>query len=375
MIDGAPMLADLAIGAMETMPLQSSEALLPEDLNVSFKLLPAIIVIGMMGLFIVAGFMFQVADTDDMWVAGRSIGNIENGMAIGANWMSAATYLGVAATVAISGVYGLAYVIGWTTGYFILLIFMAAQMRRFGKYTAPDFVGDRFNSDAARALAALTTFLIGFVYALGQARGMGLVGLYILGDWSVITGGALSAYQTMMVIFMVITVGYLSLSGMLGATKNMVLQYVILIVAFLLGLVVTGWSGGFTTVLPQLEYGMMIDSLGSEFSAPFAGGSYYLWVATCFSLVFGTCGLPHVLVRFYTVKNERVARWSCTWGLFFISLLYLSAPAFAAVGTALYGEEVGAVYGDPGMTSAAGDVLVVLAAQLAGLPSWFVGFV
>jgi len=103
MIDGAPMLADLAIGAMETIPLQSSEALLPEDLNVSFKLLPAIIVIGMMGLFIVAGFMFQVADTDDMWVAGRSIGNIENGMAIGANWMSAATYLGVAATVAISG--------------------------------------------------------------------------------------------------------------------------------------------------------------------------------------------------------------------------------------------------------------------------------
>jgi len=375
MIDGAPMLADLAIGAMETIPLQSSEALLPEDLNVSFKLLPAIIVIGMMGLFIVAGFMFQVADTDDMWVAGRSIGNIENGMAIGANWMSAATYLGVAATVAISGVYGLAYVIGWTTGYFILLIFMAAQMRRFGKYTAPDFVGDRFNSNAARALAALTTFLIGFVYALGQARGMGLVGLYILGDWSAITGGALSAYQTMMVIFMVITVAYLSLSGMLGATKNMVLQYVILIVAFLLGLVVTGWSGGFTTVLPQLEYGMMIDTLGSEFSAPFAGGSYYLWVATCFSLVFGTCGLPHVLVRFYTVKNERVARWSCTWGLFFISLLYLSAPAFAAVGTALYGEEVGAVYGDPGMTSAAGDVLVVLAAQLAGLPSWFVGFV
>ncbi|MFB1063019.1 cation acetate symporter [Natrinema sp. H-ect4] len=375
MIDGAPMLADLAIGAMETIPLQSSEALLPEDLNVSFKLLPAIIVIGMMGLFIVAGFMFQVADTDDMWVAGRSIGNIENGMAIGANWMSAATYLGVAATVAISGVYGLAYVIGWTTGYFILLIFMAAQMRRFGKYTAPDFVGDRFNSDAARALAALTTFLIGFVYALGQARGMGLVGLYILGDWSAITGGALSAYQTMMVIFMVITVAYLSLSGMLGATKNMVLQYIILIVAFLLGLVVTGWSGGFTTVLPQLEYGTMIDTLGSEFSAPFAGGSYYLWVATCFSLVFGTCGLPHVLVRFYTVKNERVARWSCTWGLFFISLLYLSAPAFAAVGTALYGEEVGAVYGDPGMTSAAGDVLVVLAAQLAGLPSWFVGFV
>ncbi|NKE35902.1 cation acetate symporter [Natronococcus sp. JC468] len=375
MIDGAPLLADLAAGATDGIVLQTDEGLLPEGLNVSFKPVPSVIVMGMMLLFIVAGFMFKVADTDDMWVAGRSIGNIENGMAIGANWMSAATYLGVAATVAISGVYGLAYVVGWTTGYFILLIFMAAQMRRFGKYTAPDFVGDRFNSDTARALAAITTFLIGFVYALGQARGMGLVGMYILGDWSALTGGALSAYQTMMIVFMVITVGYLSLSGMLGATKNMVLQYVILIVAFLLGLLATGWSAGYTTILPQLEYGMMIDGLAAEFSEPFAGGSYYLWIATCFSLVFGTCGLPHVLVRFYTVKNERVARWSCTWGLFFISLLYLSAPAFAAIGTALYGEEIGAVYGDPGMTGAAGDVLVVLAAQLAELPSWFVGFV
>ncbi|WP_121742319.1 sodium:solute symporter family transporter [Natronorubrum halophilum] len=375
MIDSVPMLAEFSIDALEMAPLQADEELLPEGLDISFKLVPSIIVIGMMLMFIVAGFMFKVADTDDMWVAGRSIGNLENGMAIGANWMSAATYLGVAATVAVSGVYGLAYVIGWTTGYFILLIFMAAQMRRFGKYTAPDFVGDRFNSDTARSLAAVTTFLIGFVYALGQARGMGLVGMYILGDWSAVTGGLLTGYQTMMVIFMVITIAYLSLSGMLGATKNMVLQYVILISAFLLGLLVTGWASGYTTVLPQLEYGMMIDSLSSEFSEPFAGGSYYLWIATCFSLVFGTCGLPHVLVRFYTVQNERVARWSCTWGLFFICLLYLSAPAFAAIGTALYGEEIGAVYGDPGMTGAAGDVLVVLAAQLAELPAWFVGFV
>ncbi|MDL5360363.1 VC_2705 family sodium/solute symporter [Halalkalicoccus sp. NIPERK01] len=352
------------------------EALLPEGLDISFKALPAVIVLGMMLLFLVVGFMFKVADTDDMWVAGRSIGNIENGMAIGANWMSAASYLGMAALIALSGVYGLAYVVGWTTGYFILLIFLAAQMRRFGKYTAPDFVGDRFNSDAARALAAITTFLIGFVYALGQARGMGLVGMYILGDINnLVPLPGLSAYQAMMILFMVITIGYLALSGMLGATKNMALQYIILISAFLIGLLATGWSAGFSTVLPQIEYGLLIDDLAAEFSAPFAGGSYYLWVATCFSLIFGTCGLPHVLVRFYTVENERVARWSCTWGLFFICLLYLSAPAFAAFGTALYGDQVGAVYGDNGMSSAAGDVIVVLAAQLANLPTWFVGFV
>ncbi|WP_336345013.1 VC_2705 family sodium/solute symporter [Halalkalicoccus ordinarius] len=356
--------------------LQGDAALLPEGLDIGFKLIPAIMVLGMMGLFLAIGFMFKVADTDDMWVAGRSIGNLENGMAIGANWMSAASYLGMAALIALSGVYGLAFVVGWTTGYFILLIFLAAQMRRFGKYTAPDFVGDRFNSDAARALAAITTFLIGFVYAIGQARGMGLVGMYVLGDINnVVPIPGLSAYQAMMILFMIITVGYLTLSGMLGATKNQAVQYVILIAAFLIGLLATGWAGGFSTILPQIEYGQLISELDSEFSDPFAGGSYYLWIATCFSLIFGTCGLPHVLVRFYTVENERVARWSCTWGLFFICLLYWSAPAFAAFGTALYGSEVGAVYGENGMSGAAADVIVVLASQLAGLPTWFVGFV
>ncbi|WP_254763460.1 VC_2705 family sodium/solute symporter [Natrinema marinum] len=346
--------------------------LLPEGLNVSFKLGPAILVLSMLLLFLAIGFVFRVADTEDMWVAGRSIGNVENGMAIGANWMSAASYLGMAALIALSGFYGLAFVVGWTTGYFILLIFMAAQLRRFGKYTAPDFVGDRFNSDAARAIAAITTFLIGFVYSIGQARGMGLVGLYIFGDIGL---PGLTGYQSMVVFMMAITVGYLTISGMLGATKNMAVQYVILIAAFILGLYVVGFTQGYSTVLPQLEYGALINQLGAEFSEPFSSGSYYLWIATCFSLIVGTCGLPHVLVRFYTVESERTARWSTVWGLFFICLLYWSAPAFAAFGTDLFAENVGPVYGDPGMSSAAGDVIVVLAAQLAELPQWFVGLV
>ena len=353
-------------------PVFLQSGLLPEGLDVSFKLIPGLMVTAMLLLFLAIGYAFKVADTEAMWVAGRSIGNVENGMAIGANWMSAASYLGMAALIAISGFYGLAFVVGWSTGYFILLIFMAAQMRRFGKYTAPDFVGDRFNSDSARAIAAITTFLIGFVYAIGQARGMGLVGLYIFGDIGI---PGLTGYQSMVVLMMTITVGYLTLSGMLGATKNMAVQYVILIVAFLAGLYVVGYSQGYSTVLPQLEYGRLISELGTEFSEPFEGGGYYLWVATAFSLVVGTCGLPHVLVRFYTVESERTARWSTVWGLFFILLLYLSAPAFAAFGTALYAGEIGAVYGDPGMTSAAGDVIVVLAAQLAELPTWFVGLV
>ncbi|WP_231188538.1 cation acetate symporter [Haladaptatus sp. DYF46] len=355
---------------MILLPLQTG--LLPEGLNISFKILPAILVTAMLALFLVVGYVFKVADTEGMWVAGRSIGNIENGMAIGANWMSAASYLGMAALIALSGFYGLAYVVGWSTGYFILLIFLAAQMRRFGKYTAPDFVGDRFNSDAARAIAAVTTFLIGFVYAIGQARGMGLVGLYIFGDIGI---PGMTGYQSMVVMMMTITVGYLTLSGMLGATKNMAIQYSILIVAFLAGLYVVGYTQGYSMVLPHIEYGALINQLSSEFSEPFVSGSYYLWIATAFTLVVGTCGLPHVLVRFYTVESERTARWSTVWGLFFICLLYFSAPAFAAFGTDLYAKNIGAVYGDPGMSSAAADVIVVLATQLADLPQWFVGLI
>ncbi len=346
---------------IETIPLQA------EALDISFKPVGAGIVFVMMMSFLAIGYLFKVADTDGMWVAGRGIGNIENGMAIGANWMSAASYLGLAGLVALAGFYGLAFIIGWTTGYFILLIFLAAQMRRFGKYTAPDFVGDRFNSDTARAIAALTTILIAYVYSVGQASGMGLVGQYVFG----------LDFVPMVIVMMAITVGYLAISGMLGATKGMAVQYVILIVAFLTGVYAVGFSQGYSTILPQVEYGMLISELNTQFSEPFVNASAYLWAGTAFSLIVGTCGLPHVLVRFYTVENERTARWSTVWGLFFILLLYWAAPAMAAFGVDLFevtqGADAYAATG--GMSGAEGDVIVVLAAQFANLPQWFVGFV
>ncbi len=344
-----------------TVPLQA------EALNISFKPVGAAIVFLMMASFLAIGYFFKVADTEGMWVAGRGIGNIENGMAIGANWMSAASYLGLAGLVALAGFYGLAFVVGWTTGYFILLIFLAAQMRRFGKYTAPDFVGDRFNSQTARALAAFTTLLIAYVYSVGQASGMGLVGQYVFG----------LDFVPMVIVMMTITVGYLALSGMLGATKGMAVQYVILIVAFLAGVYAVGFTQGYSTVLPQIEYGALIGELNTQFAEPFANSSPWLWAGTAFSLIFGTCGLPHVLVRFYTVENERTARWSTVSGLFFILLLYWAAPAMAAFGVDLFGvtQGTGAYAATGGMSGAEGDVIVVLAAQFANLPQWFVGFV
>lgn len=335
-------------------------------LTPGFKLVPAAITIGMLILFLAIGFVFRVASVDDLWVAGRSIGNVENGMAIGANWMSAASYLAVASLVALSGYFGLAFLVGWTTGYFILLVFLAAQFRRFGKYTAPDFVGDRFDSDGARALAAFTTLLVGFVYAVGQGRGMGLMAIYLFG----------TSYQTGVVLLMGITIVYVALSGMLGTTKNMALQYAILIVAFLAGLYAVGWTQGYSTVLPYLEFGdeatLVATEIAAEFTRPFANASYYEWVALAFTLIVGTCGLPHVLVRFYTVDNERTARWSCVWGLLFICLLYWGTAAYAAFGTLLAQERPGLSYP---FTGGQGDVLVVLTAQLAGLPQWLVGLV
>lgn len=338
----------------------------PEGLDTGFKLLPAITVFLMLASFLAVGLFFRVADVDDLWVAGRGIGNIENGMAIGANWMSAASYLGVAATIAVSGYFGLAFLVGWTTGYFILLIFLAAQFRRFGKYTAPDFVGDRFYSDWGRAIAAVTTLSIAYVYAVSQARGMGLMSMYVFG----------TSFEVGIALLMGITIIYVALSGMLGTTKNMALQYIILIVAFMAGLYAVGWTQDFSTVLPYLEFGneaaQVSDQIAAEFTEPFANAGYYEWVALAFTLIFGTCGLPHVLVRFYTVDNERTARWSCVWGLFFICLLYWGTAAYAAFGSILFEQSAGLAFPFSGDQ---GDVVVVLTAQLAELPEWLVGLV
>ncbi|TYL37717.1 cation acetate symporter [Natronococcus pandeyae] len=332
-----------------------------------FKLIPALTVAAMLALFLGVGYFFRVAAVDELWVAGRSIGSIENGMAIGANWMSAASYLGVAALVATLGYFGLAYVVGWTTGYFILLIFMAAQFRRFGKYTAPDFVGDRFYSDWARGIAAFTTLAIAFTYAIGQASGMGLMAQYIFGI----------SYELGVILLMAVTIGYVALSGMLGTTKNMAIQYVILIIAFTLGLYATGWTQGWSMALPYLEAGPEVAeaaSLEAQFVEPFANVGYYGWIALAFSLIVGTCGLPHVLVRFYTVDNERTARWSTVWGLFFICLLYWGTAIYAAWGGLLYADGPGGgTFTD--MAGVEADALVVLTTQLAGLPTWLVGLV
>ena len=346
-------------------------------LEPGFKLIPTLTAVAMILLFLTIGWFFRIAAVDDMWVAGRSIGPVENGMAVAANWMSTASYLGVAALVATLGYYGMGYVVGWTTGYFILLIFLAGQLRRFGKFTAPDVVGDRFYTEYGRALASAATLFIAIPYMVAQGVGMGLMAEYIMGV----------SYEVGVIIFMLVAIGYVVLSGMLGTTKNMAVQYVILIVAFLLGLYATSWAMGWATAIPYLEFGQetaALVELQAQFIAPFAQTGYYGWIALVFTLILGTCGLPHVLVRFYTVEDDRTARWSAAWGLLFICLLYWGTAAYAVGGSHLYEDpvqdvETGVTAGEVDtfmdMPAADADALVALTAQLADLPVWLVGVV
>ena len=194
------------------------------QLEGSFKTGPAIILIAILVTFVLVGIFFRAKDPADYYAAGRKISKVGSGMAIASNWMSAASVLGMAGMMYGFGYNGLAYVVGWTGGYVLLLILMAAQIRKYGKYTAPDFIGDRYYSRDLRIVSAIFTILISFAYCVGQFGGIGLMFKWILGldyAWAVIIGSSIVLLYTL-------------LSGMIGATKNMQIQYVIIVISFLL---------------------------------------------------------------------------------------------------------------------------------------------
>ncbi|MFB5662723.1 sodium:solute symporter family protein [Alteribacillus sp. HJP-4] len=265
--------------------------------------------------------------TSDFYVASRGIPPIWNGMAIGGDWMSAASFIGMAGTVLALGYDGLAYIMGWTGGYLLLTFLLAPQLRKYGRFTVPEFIGDRFDSNVARLIAAIATIIISFTYIIGQLSGSGVV----IGRLFSIP----ATYGTM--IGVVIIAIYATLGGMKGVTWTQVAQYIILIIAYIIPIVfmsfqVTG------NALPWLTYGNVVDEIGaidrelglSEYFAPFAESDKSQFIALLFTLMVGTSALPHVIVRFYTVATMKAARWSGAWALLFIGLLYLSAPAYAA---------------------------------------------
>jgi cation/acetate symporter len=189
----------------------------------------------------------------DYYAAGRSISRVGSGMAIASNWMSAASVLGMAALMFGSGYHGLAYVVGWTGGYVLLLILMAGQIRKYGKYTAPDFIGDRYYSRSLRIVAALIAILISISYAVAQFGGIGLMFKWILGIdyvWAVVLGGG-------------VVLSYTLISGMLGVTKNMQIQYVIIAISFVIPLFVLLFKFDYFWLMPPLGYGSVVSDIVS----------------------------------------------------------------------------------------------------------------
>ena len=282
-------------------------------------------------LYIGIAIWSHAASTKEFYVAGGGVHPIANGMATAADWMSAASFISMAGIISFGGYDGSVYLMGWTGGYVLLALLLAPYLRKFGKFTVPDFIGDRYYSNTARSVAVFCTLIISFTYIAGQMRGVGVVFSRYL-EVDIVTG---------VLIGMGIVLFYAVLGGMKGITYTQVAQYCVLIFAFMvpaiyISFLVTG------NVVPQLGFGSSgadgvylldkLDGLHKELGFhEYTSGSKSLFDVFCITmaLMVGTAGLPHVIVRFFTVKKVSDARKSAGWALLFIAILYTTAPAIA----------------------------------------------
>lgn len=291
-------------------------------------------------LYLGIAWKSRVRDTQGFYVAGRGVPAAANGMATASDWMSAASFLSMAGLIATMGYAGGVYLLGWTGGYVLLALLLAPYLRKFGHYTVPDFIGDRYDSQPARLVAVVCAVFVSFTYVAGQMRGVGIVFSRFL-EVDINVG---------VFIGMVIVLIYATLSGMKGITWTQVAQYWVLITAFLipaiaislkltghalpqigLGATLQGEDGGGAVYLLERLNQINTDLGFSDYTTAFVGTWDKVNVfLVALALMLGTAGLPHVIVRFYTVKSVKDARWSACWALFFIALLYLTAPATAA---------------------------------------------
>ena len=284
-------------------------------------------------IYIAIAIWTRAKSTNDFYIAGKEVNPIANGMATAADWMSAASFISMAGLIAFLGRDGSVYLMGWTGGYVLLALLLAPYLRKFGKYTVPDFIGTRYYSKAARLVAIICLIFISFTYVAGQMRGVGIVFSRFL-EVDINTG---------VIIGMLIVFFYAVLGGMKGITYTQVAQYCVLIFAYLvpaifISILITN------NPIPQLGFGDQIsgtstylldrldkisEELGFNAYTENAKTNIDIFFITA-ALMFGTAGLPHVIVRFFTVPKVGDARKSAGYALIFIALLYTTAPAVGA---------------------------------------------
>ncbi len=293
------------------------------------------IIVGLtFALYIGIAVWSRARSTSDFYVAHRTVHPIANGMATGADWMSAASFISMAGLISFLGRDGAVYLMGWTGGYVLLALLLAPYLRKFGKFTVPDFVGTRYYSDVARVVAVVCAIFVSFTYVAGQMRGVGIVFSRFL-ETDINTG---------VLIGMAIVFVYAVMGGMKGITYTQVAQYVVLIIAYLIpaifiSILLTG------NPIPQLGFGSTLSDGGgylldkldglsvqlgfSEYTGRGAKSMIDVFFITA-ALMVGTAGLPHVIIRFFTVPKVSDARKSAGYALLFIAILYTTAPAVAA---------------------------------------------
>jgi cation/acetate symporter len=324
-------------------------------------------------LYIGIAFRSKAGSTDDFYVAGHHVHPIVNGMATAADWMSAASFLSMAGLIAFLGYGGSVYLMGWTGGYVLLALLLAPFLREFGKFTVPDFVGDRYYSTFARLVAVTCALFVSFTYIAGQMKGVGVAFSGFLGI----------PYELGIVIGMVIVFFYAVLGGMKGITYTQVAQYCVLIFAYtvpaiFISLIITG------TPIPQLGFVSnvvggdvsMLDKLNTvvrDLGFPaYTSTDKSMVDVFCITaaLMFGTAGLPHVIIRFFTVKSARAARVSAGWALVFIAILYTTAPAVGAFARLNFIETVNEATYVPGEDYRE-RAAAIAAADGTPVPAWF----
>ena len=375
----------------------------------SQTLLTGCFVLVTFALYIGIAVWSRVKTTSGFYVAGRGVPAIFNGMATAADWMSAASFLSMAGLIALArnGFDGAIYLLGWTGGYVLLALLLAPYLRKFGKYTVPAFIGDRYQSEFARLVAAVCAIFVSFTYVAGQMRGVGIAFTRFL-EVDIRIG---------VLVGMGIVAFYATLGGMKGITYTQVAQYVVLIAAYLFPAIAIAHllTGNPIPQMSFVEIASRLDGIQQDlgfgaYTEPFNNLSQLNVVLITMALMCGTAGLPHVIIRFYTAKDVKGARWTGFWALFFISILYTTAPAIAAfskynlintVSQKPYTEVVqeapwfktwqdtkllrwedkdsdGVIDYTSGPTNELlidNDILVLANPEIAGLPGWLIAFV